>query len=206
MMDERPNPNQEKRQVTTPMDPRDLQLSRLEEELYDAREQIHITREELDSSHREFLSANVELRLINEKFQAANEELQCANEELRCANEELENSREELTDLNWELNTVNGVLREKVAELNRAYADMENLYASSGIATIFLDRSLRIRGFTPAVAAIFNLERSDLGRPFRRLSNRIDWQSFSRDAKTVLAGKPLAEREVSTLDGEHCFL
>ena len=40
-----------------------------------------------------------------------------------------------------------------VAELNQAYSDMENLLASSQIATLFLDRSLNIKRFTPEVGS-----------------------------------------------------
>ena len=91
-------------------------------------------------------------------------------------------------------------------ELNQATSDTENLYASSGIATIFLDRELNIKGFTPAVAAIFNLIHSDIGRPFRHLAGKIDWPSLAQDAETVLSGQPFAEREVTTLDRERCYL
>ena len=108
--------------------------------------------------------------------------------------------------MNEDLSLVNAELQHKLTELNEANTDMENLFASSGIATIFLDRELRIKGFTPAVAAVFNLIRSDLGRPFRQLAGKIDWPTFIRDAETVLAGLPFAEREVTTLDGERCFL
>ena len=54
---------------------------------------------------------------------------------------------------NEELVTVNAELQGKVEELNLATSNMENLLASSEIATIFLDRALELRGFTPAAAA-----------------------------------------------------
>ncbi|HJV66903.1 MAG TPA: CheR family methyltransferase [Geomonas sp.] len=177
-----------------------VQLVRhLEEQLRVTHEQLQATTEQLDSCHEGFLSANEELMSINEEFQSANEELQSTNEEL-------ETSKEELQALNEELSTLNSELQGTVEELNQANTDMENLLTSSATVTIFLDRGLNIKGFTPAFAALFNLIRSDLGRPFRHLAGKIDWPSFQQDAGSVLAGEPFAEREVSTLDGQRCYL
>jgi PAS domain S-box-containing protein len=175
------------------------ELGAVTQELHSSREELRATSALLENSHARFRSANHELTSINDKFQVANEELQAGNEEL-------ENSQVELLLLNNDLNLVNAELQRKLTELNQAKTDMENLFASSGIASIFLDRELHIKGFTPAVAAVFNLISSDLGRPFRHLAGKIDWPTFTRDAETVLAGLPFAEREVATLDGERCFL
>ena len=67
-------------------------------------------------------------------------------------------------------------------ERNQVTSDMENLFASSEIAAIFLDRNLNIKRFTPAIAGIFDLIPADIGRPFRRLAGKIDWPTFSEDA------------------------
>jgi PAS domain S-box-containing protein len=181
-----------------------LQLS--QGELQAAREghqasldELRTTSQLLENSQVRFWSANQELSAINDKFQLSNEELQASNEELA-------DSQAELLHLNNDLSLVNDELQRKLTELNQAKTDMENLFASSGIATVFLDRELRIKGYTPAVAAVFNLSGSDLGRPFQHLAGKIDWPSFFRDAETVLAGLPFAEREVATLDGKRCFL
>ena len=174
-------------------------IRQLEEQLHITHEQLQATTEQLESSNEGFLSASEELMSINEEFQSANEELQSTNEEL-------ETSKEELQALNEELVTVNAELQGKVEELNQATGNMENLLASSEIATIFLDRRLNLKGFTPAAAAVFNLIPTDTGRPFRHFAGRIDWPGFSSDAETVLAGEPFAEREVTTLDSERCYL
>ncbi|MBC7963440.1 MAG: PocR ligand-binding domain-containing protein, partial [Steroidobacteraceae bacterium] len=62
------------------------------------------------------------------------------------------------------------------------------------------------KGFTPAVADIFNLIPTDIGRPFRHLAGKIDWTNLSRDAETVLAGQPFAEEEITTLEIGRCYL
>ncbi len=178
---------------------KDLLIRQLEEQLRVTHEQLQTVSEQLETSNEGFVSVNEELMSINEEFQSMNEELQSTNEEL-------ETSKEELQALNEELVTVNAELQVKVEELSLATGNMENLLASSGIATIFLDRSLRLKGFTPAAALLFNLIPADAGRSFRFFAGRIDWSTLSRDAETVLAGEPFAEREVSALNVDRCYL
>ncbi|MEZ4601137.1 MAG: EAL domain-containing protein [Syntrophotaleaceae bacterium] len=162
-------------------------------------EQLHITHEQLQAVAEQ-------LETSQEGFMSANEELMSANEELQSTNEELESSKEELQSLNEELVTVNSELQGKVEELDRANSDMENLFISSEIATIFLDRQLTIRRFSPAMSCIFNLIQTDVGRPFRHLSGTIDWAGLPEDARTVLASLDPVEREVASVDGQRHFL
>ncbi len=178
---------------------KDILVRQLEDQLRITHEQLQAVTEQLETSQEGFLTANEELLSMNEEFQSANEELQSTNEEL-------ETSKEELQALNEELVTVNAELQGKVEELNQLNSDMENLLASSEIATIFLDRQLKIKGYTPAMTRVFNLIPADVGRPFHHLAGKIDWPSFSHDAELVLTGEPFAEREVTTLDEELVYL
>lgn len=97
-------------------------------------------------------------------MKASNKELQAMNEELRSATEELETSREELQSINEELTTVNSELKGKVEELAQANSDLQNLMLATSIATIFLDRDLAVKRFTPQAVELFNLRPADLGR------------------------------------------
>src|SRR5208337_2804238 len=133
-------------------------------------------------------------------------EFQSTNEELQSTNEELETSKEELQALNEELVTVNSELQGKVEELNQSNSDMENLFASSETAAIFLDRSLIIKRFSPAMAAIFNLIPADIGRPFRHLAGTIDWSGLPHDAQAVLEKLVPIEREVTALGDGRSFI
>ena len=80
-----------------------------------------------------------------EEAHAAAEEQQATNEELRSSAEELETSKEELQSVNEELTTVNEELKIKIDELRLSNSDFENLINSTDLATIFLDRSLRLK-------------------------------------------------------------
>ena len=120
--------------------------------------------EEIDRLKAQFGATMEEHDASDEEMKAANEELQAMNEELRAASEELETSREELQSINEELVTVNQELKSKVDELGRANSDLQNLLASTNIATVFLDRSLCIKRYTPAAVALFRLIPSDVGR------------------------------------------
>ena len=100
-----------------------------------------------------------------EELKASNEELQAMNEELRSTAEELETSKEELQSVNEELTTVNQELKIKIEEQSQATNDLQNLINTTEIAVVFLDRSLRIKLFTPRAREIFNLIPTDRGRP-----------------------------------------
>ena len=122
--------------------------------------------EQLRITHAELQSTIERLESSNEEMKSSNEELMSMNEEFQSTNEELETSKEELQALNEELVTVNAELESKVDELGQTNDDLQNLLNSSEIITIFLDRNLRVKRFTPRIIDLFNLIDSDLGRPF----------------------------------------
>jgi two-component system CheB/CheR fusion protein len=136
-----------------------------------------------------------------EELQASNEELQAMNEELRSATEELETGREELQSVNEELSTVNQELKSKVEELGSANSDMQNLMDATSIPTVFVDRELRISGYTPAAVPVFNLIPTDTGRPLTDLRTELDFPTLGADAARVLERLAPVEREISHADG-----
>jgi two-component system CheB/CheR fusion protein len=136
-----------------------------------------------------------------EELKASNEELQAMNEELRSATEELETSREELQSINEELTTVNQELKSKVDELGHSNSDMQNLMDATAIATLFLDREIRITRYTPSAVALFNLIPTDVGRPLSHLANKLDYPNLDEDARRVLQGLIPIEREVRDAQG-----
>jgi two-component system, chemotaxis family, CheB/CheR fusion protein len=140
-----------------------------------------------------------------EELKASNEELQAMNEEMRAATEELETSREELQSINEELSTVNSELKAKVDQLSGANSDMQNLMDATRIATVFLDRELRITRFTPAAVSLFNLLPGDLGRPLTDMATELDYAELGADAAQVLERLVPIEREVGQAS-DHWYL
>ncbi len=156
---------------------------------------------------RELASTKAELQSLSEEHQTAleelrstNEELHSVNEEMQSANEELETSKEELQSVNEELHTVNVRLTEKVDELDSKNNDLRNLFESTEIATVFLDRHLVIRSFTPAIATLYNLIPSDQGRPLTDIVSRLQYDALRADVTHVLQTLEPLERQVSRKD------
>ena len=156
--------------------------------------------EQLQSLRNEHQTALEELR-------SANEELHSVNEEMQSTNEELETSKEELQSLNEEMHTVNLRLTEKVDELDHANSDLRNLFDSTQIATVFLDRHFIIRSFTPAVASLYNLIPSDQGRPLTDIVSRLRYTGLREDVAHVLSTlEPLERRVARDDDSAHYLL
>jgi chemotaxis methyl-accepting protein methylase/signal transduction histidine kinase len=152
--------------------------------------------EELRATQEDLQSAVEQLKTSNEELRASHEETISINEELQSMNEELESSKEELQSVNEELNTVNTQLQTKVGELEVANADLRNLLASNEVATLCLDRSFRIKWFTPAAHRLFNLLRSDIGRPVADLSLTATDPTLIEDARAVLDTQAPRPREL----------
>ncbi len=136
----------------------------------------------------------------SEELKASNEEMQAINEELRSATEELETSKEELQSINEELLTVNYELKSKVEETDKINDYLANLIASTDIATVFVDRNMHIRWFTPRAKDIFSMLPVDTGRSLLDITHRLDYPQLADDATAVYESLTMMEREVSSSD------
>jgi two-component system CheB/CheR fusion protein len=163
-------------------------------EVHQLEDELKITREELQSTIEQ-------LEASNDQLKASNEEVTAANEELQSANEEMETSKEELQSLNEELNTINSRLHEKVEELESVNNDVVNLLSSTNIATVFLDKELKVRRYTPASTNLFSLIPSDAGRPIGDVLRRFSDATLLDDARRVLADLSPLSKEVQAEDG-----
>jgi two-component system CheB/CheR fusion protein len=158
---------------------------------YQIEQELRETRERLQSMIEEYETAVEELK-------SSNEELVSVNEELQSTNEELEASKEELVSLNEELHTVNSELNGKLEALDRAN--------STAVATVFLDKRLVIRSFTPAMNDVFNILPTDRGRPITDLSSRLELPSLAEDIASVVANHKTIERRVRRSDQSAHYL
>ncbi|MDX8523662.1 CheR family methyltransferase [Mesorhizobium sp. MSK_1335] len=178
--------------VHTTDDVESANVNQLERELRETRERLQITTEELESS--------------NEELKSSNEELSSINEELQSSNEELETSKEELQSINEELQTVNAELNIRVDELSRANNDMANLLESTQIATVFLDRELCIKSFTPTARDLFRLVESDVGRPLAHVRPRFPADGLQSDLEQVLQRLGTIERQIGDVDNDRRYI
>lgn len=165
-----------------------------------------ISREQLRSLEAELSHTKENLQAAIEELETSNEELQASNEELQASNEELQSTNEELQSVNEELYTVNAEYQRKIGELTELANDMDNLLASTEIGTVFMDRQLRIRKFTPQIAETFSLLPHDVGRPIDTFAHKMDHPELVDDLKRVLASGEPVERELQGVRDRTFFL
>jgi two-component system CheB/CheR fusion protein len=156
-------------------------------------ERIEVLEHELEAT-RESLQSTIE------ELETSNEELQATNEELMASNEELQSSNEELQSVNEELNTVNSEYQEKTGILSQLNADLDNMSKASGIATIFVDKDLRLTRFSQDAVEIFKIRSTDIGRRLDDFAHTLNYPRLIEDIeKTLLLGR-MTEREVTAHD------
>jgi two-component system CheB/CheR fusion protein len=120
---------------------------------------------------------------------------------LQSTNEELTTSKEEMQSMNEEMQTVNTELQAKVDELSRTSNDMKNLLDSTDIATLFLDKDLNVRRFTPQATKIIKLIATDTGRPITDLATELSYPELADDAREVLRKLAAVEKPIGARDG-----
>jgi two-component system CheB/CheR fusion protein len=162
-------------------------LAQLEQELQHSREQLATIIEQYETSV--------------EELKASNEELQAINEELRSTSEELESSKEELQSVNEELTTANAEMQARIEDTAKANDDLHNIIASSEIATVFVDKEMRVKRYTPNATAIFNLIESDLGRSLFHITHTLRYPALADDVRQSFQSLRLTEREVQSEAG-----
>jgi two-component system CheB/CheR fusion protein len=173
----------------------------MSEETAEDEARVRELKAELELTRKRLQTIIDEYETSQEEMNASNEELQSANEELRSTMEELETSKEELQSMNEELQTVNQENRYKVEELAQLSSDLQNLLSATDIATLFLDRELRILRFTSRVADLFNIRATDRGRPISDITHCLSYDGLLPDARKVLESLVPVEREIRDEDG-----
>ena len=168
-----------------PTDP--ARVSELERELT-------LTRDELQGAVRSLEISAEEQKSVNENALSINEEFQATNEELLTSKEELQSLNEELTVLNKQL-------QEMLEQQRTAANDLQNVLYSTDVATLFLDTDLQIRFFTPATTALFNLIKTDIGRPLADLHALAAGPALTAECRRVLETLVPIEHEVTTEKG-----
>lgn len=124
-----------------------------------------------------------------------------ATEDLYSVLSELAASKEELQAVNEELVALDDENRRRLTELTQISTVLQHLLASTGVATLFLDRELHIVRFTPLLGELFGLRAADIGRSVSDLTRLTQYQDLETDAARVLAELEAVDREVLHSDG-----
>jgi len=156
---------------------------------------------ELDGTRKELNRAIRDLEIANAEQTAINEEAMSVNEEFQSTNEELVTSKEELQALNEELTALNSQLQETLERQRSTSDDLQNILDSAGIATLFLDRDLNIRFFTPSAQSLFRVIATDIGRPLADLTRLAADADLLGDARSVLTSVAPLGREIEAENG-----
>jgi two-component system CheB/CheR fusion protein len=189
---DRPGPSEPASETSPPAHERHVVGELLEERLSSVEGELRLTKENLQATV--------------EEMETSNEELQATNEELIASNEELQSTNEELHSVNEELYTVNAEYQAKINELTELHADMNHLLEATEVHTIFLDRNLRLRKFTPKIAETFNLLPQDLGRRLDVFAHGFEDPAFIADIERVAAEGVPIEREIADRHGKAFLL
>ncbi len=163
-------------------------------------------RSELKKVRAHLRTMTLEHEAANKALTDANVEMQAVNRELSATAEELEMAKEELQSLNEELLAVNDDLRNKIDEINGINGDLQNLMNANEIGTIFLDRRLRVKRYTPRVEDLYFIAAADLGRPLGHLKHRFRGDELIGDAARVLEDLMMVEREMQHTATHQWFL
>ena len=156
---------------------------------------------ELEVARADLVDDARRLEASREEQRAIKAEALSVSEEYQSTNEELLTSKEELQSLNEELTALNSQLQESLERQRTMSNDLQNILYSTDVATLFLDRDLNIRFFTPATRALFNVIPGDVGRPLADLHSLAADTGLAADARTVLDTLGVIEREVETPGG-----
>jgi two-component system CheB/CheR fusion protein len=165
-----------------------------------------VSQERLSTLETELSYTKETLQATIEELETSNEEMQATNEELVASNEELQSTNEELHSVNEELYSVNAEYQQKIAELKELNADIQHLLEGTDVGTLFLDRDLRIRRFTPRIASVFHIVAQDLGRQIGDFSHDIERRNLMEDIERARREGASLEVEVRDRDGTPYFL
>ena len=148
----------------------------------------------VDQLEKELTAIRADLEKTVQDLEAANEELKSSNEELLSMNEELQSANEELQTSKEDVQAAN-------AALAHANTDLENLLASTGLTTLFLDDEGNIRRVIPGAFAIYNVTPADVGRPLTHFTHRMKEMPPLPSAGAVHAAGKAIDAEVEGPDG-----
>ena len=77
---------------------------------------------------------------------------------------------------------------------------------STDVGTLFMDRKICIRKYTPKIASVFHIQEQDIGRSIRHFSHGLKRPALLEDIERALANGVVVEDEVRDAEGTTFFL
>jgi PAS domain S-box-containing protein len=92
-------------------------------------------------------------------------------------------------------------LRAQSREFQTIARDLTHLLSSTDIALLFVDKELRVRGFTPTMRDLLSISSHDLGRNIERLERHFEDPSLLPDMQQALRAHKTREAEIVSRNG-----
>jgi two-component system CheB/CheR fusion protein len=147
-----------------------------------------------------------ELYTTSESLRHSIEELEVTNEELLASNEELQSTNEELQSVNEVLYTANCEHQKKIEELRDAHVNIDNLLRSTEVGAVFVDKTMKIRMFTPGVARFFDFVEGDTARSIKSFNFRARFKELFEKIAWVIKKNQSFEKEIQDEQGQWYYL
>ncbi len=96
---------------------------------------------------------------------------------------------------------MNSQLQETLERQRTTSDDLQNVLYSTNVATLFLDLEGRIRFFTPAIRALFDIIPDDVGRKLAAFAALTPDAALPVDVKAAQDGLEPPDREIEAADG-----
>ena len=160
-------------------------------------------REELDSTKQSLQRVIETQEATNEELRTTMEEAQSSNEELQSTNEELETAKEELQSSNEELKTLNDEVKNRNQSLAQLNDDLTNLNRNVDPAIVIIDRSLKIRLFSPSSQKILNLSPSAVGIPITSIKLNVAVEDLGEMISEVISKLSGISQELKDANGHY---
>lgn len=140
-----------------------------------------------------------------DRLEARQVDASCTPADGQAVRKELEASRAELRKARQELGEVHAQHRREIAEWTQLAHDMDALLQSTEMGTIFLDRNLCIRRFTPRITQAFHIRPQDLGRRIDSVPTHLQYDRLVPDVERALHAALPVECQVHDSHG-HWYL
>ena len=163
--------------------------------------QITELKEELDSTKLSLQRIIETQEATNEELRTTMEEAQSSNEELQSTNEELETAKEELQSTNEELKTLNDELKNRNQTLAQLNDDLANVNKNVDSAIVILDRSLKVRLFSPSAQKILNITPSEIGLPITSIKLTVKVDDIEETISEAISKLQTVAKEVRDIQG-----